>query len=259
MARPGLPSSLVACVTCSQLPKYRGKHENCGECSMAALPSNATRQTPNTNVANASPVRRASFAIGMLPSARESLVPSPARPVAARHPGAFLAVRGGLVDRDRRVRGQHAVHRAPHVDRDGPCHAPSNEQALGVRRVAVLVLPDARLHRVRRDRASASTAKGGLGAAVRRRRPRPRSRTSRGLAPRCGDHRAVGGRSGGARRMANSGAMGYPSRARRISSTVFGMPAVNTSEPDWVTSTSSSIRTPMPRHAAGTVSSFGAI
>ena len=48
-------------------------------------------------------------------------------------------------------------------------------------------------------------------------------------------------------------------QARWTSSTVFGIPDVSTSGSDAVTSTSSSMRTPMPRHAAGTVASSGAM
>ena len=46
----------------------------------------------------------------------------------------------------------------------------------------------------------------------------------------------------------------YAAYARRISSTVFGIAAVRLSGPAAVTTMSSSIRTPIPRHSAGTLS-----
>jgi uncharacterized protein (DUF2062 family) len=48
-----------------------------------------------------------------------------------------------------------------------------------------------------------------------------------------------------------------PVRAARSSSTVFGIPAVSTTGPPSPTNTSSSIRTPMPRHSGPTWSSAG--
>ena len=57
---------------------------------------------------------------------------------------------------------------------------------------------------------------------------------------------------GGARRARHD-----PARATRSSSTVFGIPAVSTTGPSSPTSTSSSMRTPMPRHSGATWSSAG--
>jgi len=190
----------------------------------------------------------------------------------AREERAFLAARDRLVGCGRRVLGVHPILGTPPLDRARAGDAPAPQPPLGGGRIAHLVRPAVRGHCFLRDRERPPAPHGRLGDAVASRRGGTRPGALRRLASGSGRPRKRPGRRGRVRRvplcaplagpLASPAERGrvegsYPEHALRTSSTVFGIPAVSTSGPDSLTTTSSSIRTPMPRHSGATVPSAG--
>jgi hypothetical protein len=197
------------------------------------------------------------------------------RPLGARQERALDTARDRMVDRGRCVRRVHPVDRPSPVDRARARDALPAQPPLGCRRVAHLIHAAFCRHHVLRDRVRPPVTHRSMGVALARRRRGEWPGASRRLASgydfvrRCPGSRRrarrlllrawLAGRRGRSPLPRRSARFFYKQHALRTSSTVFGIPAVKTSGPDSLTNTSSSIRTPMPRHSGSTVSSVGAI
>jgi hypothetical protein len=173
---------------------------------------------------------------------------------------ALDTLRDRLLGRGRGVLGVHALPRASYVDRLGLGDLASTQPPLGNLGVAHLFHAGLCCRHVLRSRNRPSLAAGRLDAAFPAQCGRSWQRAHGRLAHRNGRRRRYSrhgdwlGGVPGRTRVPNQRAI-----AARTSSTAFGIPAVSTSGPESLTRTSSSIRTPMPRHASPTVPSLVAM